>query len=444
VGGNADFNNRQLHASERMLAQQLAKKSGGKYTVQQIEDAMRNSGNSAFGEDIATGMVVEPSKPSQIYDKGASFTTYDNGQHLVEVNRDGSQLDPGKVDPSLAAFIRTNTGGSNSPCTSFAPVLAMPALSSSGVAANGLRYEMRTANGQSFRVPVADCPAVSCQNSDNVARYGLNPEDQAQVQAYDAALNKQTIKGVTTIAVVGVAAPVAVEGIVANALLGGAVSGTISAKDQYIDNGKVDAGKTVQDAVVGAVATGALVAAAPAVAAGTKAVGQTLDDIVAAKVVSQAEVDAAAAAQQAARVENNIRRDDGQQYDNFRNPASSRPGGEWDWQKEAPNGGAVPGTQATITIAQGVTLDRYGYRGGEYMSPAGTAFEARALPPGKLADPYEQYLVAKPFTVVQENIAPAFGQVGGGVQLRAQIPEVPGKYATVDDLIKYGYLKVKS
>jgi filamentous hemagglutinin len=321
VGGNADFNNRQLHATERLLAQQLAKKSGGKYTVEQIEDAMRNSGNSALNESIATGMLVDPNKSEAIYDKGAAFTTYD-GKTLVQVNRDGSQLGTNPIDPGLAAYIRANTGSSNSPYTAFAPVPAMPALSSSGVGANGLRYEMRTANGQSFRVPVADCPAVSCQNSDNVARYGLNPEDQAQVQAYDAALNKQAIKGVSTIAVVAVAAPLAVEGLAANALLGGAVSGTISAKDQYIDDGKVDVSKTVKDAAVGAVATGALVVAAPVVAAGARNLGQTLDEVVAAKIVPQAEADAIAAAQKAVKVENNLRRDDAQQYVNNQAPVN--------------------------------------------------------------------------------------------------------------------------
>ena len=75
------------------------------------------------------------------------------------------------------------------------------------------------------------------------------------------------------------------------------------------------------------------------------------------------------------------------------------------------------------------------------MSPAGTPYEARALPPGKQAEPYEQYQVLRPFTVTQEKIAPAFGQDGGGVQMRASIPEVQNRAATINDLIKNGYLK---
>jgi hypothetical protein len=42
---------------------------------------------------------------------------------------------------------------------------------------------------------------------------------------------------------------------------------------------------------------------------------------------------------------------------------------------------------------------------------------------------------------VEEKIAPAFNQPGGGVQLRAVIPEVKEGYARIEELIRYGYLK---
>ena len=105
------------------------------------------------------------------------------------------------------------------------------------------------------------------------------------------------------------------------------------------------------------------------------------------------------------------------------------------------NDGAFTGTQQTVTVQVGSKLDRYGQRGGEYMSPAGTPYEARALPPGKQAEPYEQYQVLKPFSVTQEKIAPAFGKEGGGLQIRATIPEVENRIVTIDDLIERGYLK---
>lgn len=56
---NVDANNRQLHPEERTRAQKLAAASGGKCTAQQIEDAIRNSGNSALGEDINAGAVLK-------------------------------------------------------------------------------------------------------------------------------------------------------------------------------------------------------------------------------------------------------------------------------------------------------------------------------------------------------------------------------------------------
>jgi filamentous hemagglutinin len=132
------------------------------------------------------------------------------------------------------------------------------------------------------------------------------------------------------------------------------------------------------------------------------------------------------------------RRDDGQQYDLFR---STTKADSWDWNKQAPNGGAVAGTAQTVSVQPGEILDRFGSRRGEYLSPAGTSFEQRALPPGKRADPYEQYVVTKPFTVVREEIAPAFDQPGGGSQLRATIPEVTNRFATVNDLIQFKYVK---
>ena len=137
----------------------------------------------------------------------------------------------------------------------------------------------------------------------------------------------------------------------------------------------------------------------------------------------------------------NARADDGQQYDHFRNPEPTAvPGGAWDWTKQAPNLGAVPGTTKSVTLQPGDNLDRFGSRYGEYLSPTGTPFEQRSLPPGKQSDPYEGYKVLRPFNVVQDEIAPAFGQPGGGTQLRAQIPEITNRFATVNDLIKFDYI----
>ena len=173
---------------------------------------------------------------------------------------------------------------------------------------------------------------------------------------------------------------------------------------------------------------GAVKAGAQLSESAAKAVDKKLDDVAREKAEAQAVAKA--------KTKNNSRVDDGQQYDQYRDVNSDG----WDWQKQAPNDGAVPGTARTTVIKKNDSLDRYGSRSGEYFSPAGTPFEQRSLPPGKQADPYEKYTVLKEFAVVQEEIAPAFNQPGGGLQLRAKIPEVQNRHANINDLIRFGYL----
>ncbi|UXH77378.1 hemagglutinin repeat-containing protein [Roseateles amylovorans] len=311
AGLNQDYNNRQLHPAERKKAAELAKKSGGKYTQQQIEDAMRNSGNSEYKEDITAGMVVrDPAVPNAFYDSGAPFTTGDNGKTFVQINRNNSSLDPSYVEPDLAAYIRANTGGANSPyydLVSSKPSYTVPTSTSKS---GGLNYQMKTANGESFRLAVADCPAATCQSTDNIARFGLDAADQAQLDAYTAALKKEQAKDAVKAGIavgVAVTAPVSVSG----ALVGGAiVGGASSATDQYIDSGEVNGVKVVREAAIGAVIGGGSVLAFGAIGAIVQKTGQSLDALVAAKLVSQADAEAYLAAQNVARINNNISRDD--------------------------------------------------------------------------------------------------------------------------------------
>ncbi len=118
---NADMNNRQIGAQERNLAKRLSDKAkasgltkadGTAYTQADIENAMRNSGKG--NEPVTTGMLADPNNPKAITDKGASFTSND-GKTLVQVNKDGSNLNPASIDPKLAAYIVQETGGANTP-----------------------------------------------------------------------------------------------------------------------------------------------------------------------------------------------------------------------------------------------------------------------------------------------------------------------------------------
>ena len=60
----------------------------------------------------------------------------------------------------------------------------------------------------------------------------------------------------------------------------------------------------------------------------------------------------------------------------------------------------------------------------------------------RAVQPYNQYVVLKPFTVEESGVAPAFGEAGNGEQYK--IPEVaPGQKLTVQDLLDNGYLGEK-
>lgn len=100
---------------------------------------------------------------------------------------------------------------------------------------------------------------------------------------------------------------------------------------------------------------------------------------------------------------------------------------------------------------QGTTLDRFGYPGGEWLSPPeGTPpFAERALPPGSAVKPYFEYVVADParlppgWRIEQSNVAPWFNQPGGGVQYRIIAPPDGIDPPSVTELLESGYLKAK-
>ena len=110
-----------------------------------------------------------------------------------------------------------------------------------------------------------------------------------------------------------------------------------------------------------------------------------------------------------------------------------------DWPE---NNGAMSGTTVNTTLKAGDVVDRIGYTTGNFLAPVGTSLSGRALAPGSFADPYNQYVVLKPFVVEESEVAPAFGELGQEVQFK--IPDAqPGQKVTVQDLIDKGYLGLK-
>ncbi|MET9399947.1 TNT domain-containing protein [Kitasatospora sp. NPDC002965] len=133
-----------------------------------------------------------------------------------------------------------------------------------------------------------------------------------------------------------------------------------------------------------------------------------------------------------------------------------------DWKYPAADGfREVNGTvdQAVATVPKDTKLDRFGSSGGRYLSTAGTAYSARAIPPDSLnpipdaqgvpQDSYHCYVVVKEFKVLQGHIAAAFAQPGGGVQqwLKEDAALKPAELGTdpyyVSSLLKYGFLDEK-
>ncbi|XXD92772.1 DUF637 domain-containing protein [Pseudomonas sp. Z4-7] len=97
IAKNASQYNRQLHKADHELAEQLAARSGGKYSVEQIEEQLRLS--SVDGTDIhaASDMVVTK---DGIYDPSAKWVDLGNGQYVQQL---------AKLDVDLVAYIRAST-----------------------------------------------------------------------------------------------------------------------------------------------------------------------------------------------------------------------------------------------------------------------------------------------------------------------------------------------
>ncbi len=101
AGGTAfavDKYNRQLHPQEKALALELAKKSNGKYTAEQIEAQMRLS--FVKGTDITPGTDMVASGTG-IYDPDGNWMATGDGKTYVQL--------PGKSDYQVIAYIKENT-----------------------------------------------------------------------------------------------------------------------------------------------------------------------------------------------------------------------------------------------------------------------------------------------------------------------------------------------
>jgi len=97
-----------------------------------------------------------------------------------------------------------------------------------------------------------------------------------------------------------------------------------------------------------------------------------------------------------------------------------------------PNNGAL-GKVTKEKLQPGIMIDRYGHEGGTFVSPAGTPFEMRALPPTTNQTSLNTYKVLKPIDAETATVAPAFNQIGLGTQHKLS--------ESVGSLVKSGHLE---
>ena len=104
----------------------------------------------------------------------------------------------------------------------------------------------------------------------------------------------------------------------------------------------------------------------------------------------------------------------------------------------------------SATLIEGQLIDRFGSEGGTYLSPQGTPYNARGIPPESLnpfpgGEPcnYYRYRVLKPFSVNAGPIAPALGQPGFGLQYVLSATYFPGvtERVNVTYLLTNGYVE---
>ncbi|SDY89732.1 filamentous hemagglutinin [Collimonas sp. OK242] len=172
AGANAglmvDANNRQLHPKEQALGKQLADASNGKYTPEQIDNAIRRAGitgTSVYADKV--DIIPDVTKPGAIYDTASFQPAAPGSKMFVET------LAP--IDPGVIAYVQGATGGSKSPYYWSDAAIAASSVTSTGYlpslppAPEGTYRTSRVVGGVAYSPLVANCPAAGCMTGDVIA-----------------------------------------------------------------------------------------------------------------------------------------------------------------------------------------------------------------------------------------------------------------------------------
>ncbi len=114
--------------------------------------------------------------------------------------------------------------------------------------------------------------------------------------------------------------------------------------------------------------------------------------------------------------------------------------GNWKWpDKDKHPDGFENGMRERKLLEVDQRIDRFGPEEGSFLSPEGTPFEQRALPPSSADEAYHVYQVKKPLPVDSGKVVTAFDQPGGGTQFKIRWQELADEHnlAKVTDITRY-------
>ena len=160
IAVTADQNNRQLHPDERKKAAELAAKSGGKYTPEQIEEQMRLMGNSHLSvQPNTTDAATTPEQNAQRIANDPSMPVAVQGNVITEV--------PGQYNRDIQQYIISNTTQGTGYIPGQSPYVASnPLAGASGSYPSGQGTAPR------------NLPTVRCGNNDLDCKAGVNTQRQ--------------------------------------------------------------------------------------------------------------------------------------------------------------------------------------------------------------------------------------------------------------------------
>ncbi|PMR71318.1 DUF637 domain-containing protein [Halomonas heilongjiangensis] len=247
IAGQVESYNRQLHSEERMLARDLADVSDGRFTLEEIEQALRGMHNDGLGEGRGANTIVDLQDLATI---DASY--FDHGGEWQAIpGPDGTtryliQQVPTDAPPDLIAYIIDQTGGESSPYR--APVYRLPAeeaapgqprdrLTGRPLDEEGRYTVSYVVDGKIFHVPHYSCGDAACVVQGANIDYG----DPA-AQAWERALNAKALDDVSKAASAGVVmTPVGQIG--AGLAVGGMAASLVSGylKDDFVSSASKEA-----------------------------------------------------------------------------------------------------------------------------------------------------------------------------------------------------------